>query len=241
MKLHLPAALGLAALLAACAQPAPPPPVAVAPAPVVVTDTSEAVYSVRSVNRRTRQIALNTPQDTVITIKAGPQVRNFDRIRVNDRVRIRFADAVAISMAPSRARRPVVRGRRGRGRARPAGPAAEQGAVGAGITETVRIVGVDAATGRTTFVRPDGTTRSVTPRQPAVVAFAKALKPGDLVNVALRRRRRRAGPAGDLIRGAGGLGFRPPRIAAVPGTIGPARHDQQEGSPPCSFALSWPG
>ncbi|MBX9701205.1 MAG: hypothetical protein K2X74_17350, partial [Acetobacteraceae bacterium] len=100
MKFHLPAALGLAALVAACASPPPPAPVAAAPAPVVVADTSEAVYSVRSVNRRTRQIALNTPQDTVITITAGPQVRNFDRIRVNDRVRIRFADAVALSMAP---------------------------------------------------------------------------------------------------------------------------------------------
>jgi hypothetical protein len=181
MKLHLPAAMGLAALLAACASPPPPPPVAAAPQPVVVADTSEAVYSVRSVNRRTRQIALNTPQDTVITIKAGPQVRNFNQIRVNDRVRIRFADAVAISMAPpgTQAGRPegMVAAERGPQGQRP------QGAVGAGVTETVRIVSVDAATGRTTFVRPDGTTRSVTPRQPEVVAFAKALKPGDLVNV----------------------------------------------------------
>jgi hypothetical protein len=181
MKLHLPAAMGLAALLAACASPPPPPPVAAAPQPVGVADTSEAVYSVRSVNRRTRQIALNTPQDTVITIKAGPQVRNFNQIRVNDRVRIRFADAVAISMAPpgTQAGRPegMVAAERGPQGQRP------QGAVGAGVTETVRIVSVDAATGRTTFVRPDGTTRSVTPRQPEVVAFAKALKPGDLVNV----------------------------------------------------------
>ncbi|MBY0329487.1 MAG: hypothetical protein K2X49_02295 [Acetobacteraceae bacterium] len=183
MKFSLPAALGLAALAAACAAPAPPPPpTAAAPAPVVVADTSEAVYSVRSVNRRTRQIALNTPQDTVVTIKAGPQVRNFDRIRVNDRVRIRFADALAISMAPAGAQagtapQGAVAAERGPRGARP------QGALGAGITETVRIVGVDAATGRTTFVRPDGTTRSVTPRQPEVIAFARALRPGDLVNV----------------------------------------------------------
>lgn len=183
MNIRFVAALGLAAALAACAQPAPPPVTAApAPAPVVVSDTSEAVYSVRSINRRTRQIALNTPQDTVITIKAGPQVRNFDRIKVNDRVRIRFADAVAVSMAPpgtqaGAAPEAMLAGERGPAGRRP------QGAVGAGITETVRIVSVDAATGRTTFVRPDGTTRSVTPRQPQVVAFAKQLKPGDLVNV----------------------------------------------------------
>ncbi len=183
MKIKAFAVLGLAALAAACAQPAPPPPVAApAPAPVVVADTSEAVYSVRSVNRRTRQIALNTPQDTVITIKAGPQVRNFDRIRVNDRVRIRFADAIALSMAPAgsqagTAPTGVVEAARGPAGTRP------QGALGAGITETVRIVSVDAATGKTTFVRPNGVTRTVTPRNPQIVAFAKQLKPGDLVNV----------------------------------------------------------
>jgi hypothetical protein len=181
MKIHALAALGLAVLAAACAEPAPPPVAAARPAPVVVADTSEAVYSVRSVNRRTRQIALNTPQDTVITIKAGPQVRNFDRIRVNDRVRIRFADAIALSMAPagSQAGTPtgVVETERGPAGRRP------QGALGAGITETVRIVSVDAATGKTTFVLPNGVTRTATPRQPAILAFAKQLKPGDLVNV----------------------------------------------------------
>jgi hypothetical protein len=184
MKLHLSAALGLVALVAAaCTTPPPPPPPAAAappPSPVVVADTSEAVYSVRSINRRTREIALNTPEDRVITIKAGPQVRNFNQIRVNDRVRIRFADAVALSMAPPgtpAAPEAVVAAERGPRGQRP------QGAVGAGVTETVRIVSVDPATGRTTFVRPDGTTRSVTPRQPEVVAFARALRPGDQVNV----------------------------------------------------------
>ena len=149
---------------------------------MVVADTSEAVCSVRSVNRRTRQIALNTPQDTVVTIKAGPQVRHFDRIRVNDRVRVRFADALAISMAPAGAQagaapQGAMAAERGPLGVRP------QGALGAGITETVRIVGVDAATGRITSVRPDGTTRSVTPRQPEVIAFVRAPRPGDLVNV----------------------------------------------------------
>jgi hypothetical protein len=182
MKFHLPAALGLAALAAACAAPPPPPqPMAAQPQPVVIADTSEAVYSVRSVNRRTREIALNTPQDTVVTVKAGPQVRNFDRIRVNDRVRIRFADAVAVAMVPpgSATGRPeaMVAAERGPQGQRP------QGALGAGVTETVRIVSVDQATGRTTFVRPNGTTRSVTPRQPEVLAFARALKPGDEVSV----------------------------------------------------------
>jgi hypothetical protein len=183
MKINAFAAMGLVALVAACAQPAPPPPVAApAPAPVVVADTSEAVYSVRSINRRTRQIALNTPQDTVVTIKAGPAVRNFDKIKVNDRVRIRFADAIALSMAPAGAQAgapPVgaVEAERGPAGRRP------QGALGAGVTETVKIVSVDAATGRTTFVRPNGVTRTVTPRQPAVLAFAKQLKPGDMVNV----------------------------------------------------------
>lgn len=180
MMHRLPLALGLAALVVACAEPAPPPVVA-APQPVIVADTSEAVYSVRSINRRTRQIALNTPQDRVITITAGPEVRNFNRIRVNDRVRVRFADAVAFSMVPRGEAAPSPEATLAAAR----GPAGQrpQGALGAGISETVRIVRVDPATGRTTFVRPDGTTRSVTPQRPETVAFARALKPGDEVTI----------------------------------------------------------
>ena len=181
MKRHLPAVLCLGALLAACAQPAPPPPRAAVPAPIVVSDTLEAVYSVRSVNRRTRQIQLNTPEDKVITIKAGPEVRNFNQIRVGDRVRVRFAEGVAFSVAPPGSPAPspeaiVAAGRSPEGR-RPAG------AVGTLITETVKIVSVDPATGKTTFIRPDGTTRVVTPRSAEGIAFAKALKPGDMVNI----------------------------------------------------------
>jgi len=182
MNRRLPLALVLAALVAACAETPPPAaPVVNAPAPVIVADTSEAVYSVRSINRRTRQIALNTPEDRVITITAGPAVRNFSRIKVGDRVRVRFADAVAFSMAP----RGETPGTPDATLAAARGPAGQRpsGALGAGITETVRIVRVDPATGRTTFVRPDGTTRSVTPRRPETVAFAKALRPGDEVNV----------------------------------------------------------
>jgi hypothetical protein len=177
----LAAALSLGALLGACA-PQPPAPVASPPPPpVVIADTAEAVYAVRSINRRTRQIALNTPEDRVITITAGPAVRNFDRIRVGDRVRVRFAETVAFAMAPAggTAGQPdaVVTAARG-----PAGQL-PSGAVGAAVSETVRIVRVDQATGRVTFIRPDGTTRSVTPQQPATVAFARALNPGDQVNV----------------------------------------------------------
>ncbi len=180
MTIRLPIALGLVALLAACADPAPPP-VAAAPQPVIVADTSEAVYSVRSVNRRTRQIALNTPEDRVVTITAGPEVRNFSRIRVGDRVRVRFADAVAFSMVPRGTATPAPEATLAAAR----GPAGQRpaGALGAGITETVRIVRVDPATGRTTFVRPDGTTRSVTPQRPETLAFARALQPGDEVTI----------------------------------------------------------
>jgi hypothetical protein len=183
MKPYLPAAaLCAGVLLSACAEQAPPP-VAAAPPPqpIVVADTSEAVYSVRAVNRRTRDIALNTPDDRVITIKAGPEVRNFNRIRVGDRVRVRFAEGVALAMAPPDStpqptEAVVGAARSGRGQL----PGA---AVGGRGTETVRIVSVDPATGRTTFIRPDGTTRSVTPQRPETLEFARGLRPGDMVTV----------------------------------------------------------
>jgi hypothetical protein len=180
MMMHpLPALICLTLALGACAT-AEAPPRAAAPAPIVVADTTEAVYAVRSINRRTRQIALNTPEDRVVTITAGPDVRNFSQIRVGDRVRVRFADSVALSLAPPGAA-PAPEAAAAAARSAPG--QRPSGAAGLRVTETVRIVRVDPATGRTTFLRPDGVTRSVVPERPDAIAFAKALKPGDMVTV----------------------------------------------------------
>jgi hypothetical protein len=167
------------AVLAACAQPAPPPPPP--PQPTAVGQTTTVTATVESVDRTTREVLLSTP-NALLTVKAGPEVRNLDQLKSGDRVVVEYAEAVAVALSqPGDPRAPaaaMVAARRAPPGARP----------GAGVAEAVRvrvaIQSVNAAGTQVTFVGPSGTPRTVTVRDPAMQDFARRLRPGDQVEVA---------------------------------------------------------
>lgn len=55
-----------------------------------------AVATVESVDRQTREVTLRGPRGNTVTIKAGPEVRNFDQIEPGDTVTASYLDATAI-------------------------------------------------------------------------------------------------------------------------------------------------
>jgi hypothetical protein len=111
--------LGSGLGLVACAPTAPPS--------AVVEDYVAAVAVLESVDQRSRDVLLRGPAGRLLTVKAGPEVRNLAQVRAGDRVRIAYQQAVAVQLSPPGGALPpaerdtaAVRAARG---ARPAGAA----------------------------------------------------------------------------------------------------------------------
>jgi hypothetical protein len=183
-------AAGAALLLAACAdtpatQTGPAASAAPPPQPAVVSSTAEMVAAVDQVDRRTRTVVLRGPNDRPVTVKVGPEVRNFDQIRRGDRVRVRYEEALAVALArPGTSADPRV------GLATARAPAGER--PGAAALETtrarVRVDAIDLANNTVTFTPigagPGGTQRVAKVRRPEMQEFLRGLRVGDEVDVA---------------------------------------------------------
>lgn len=179
LKLAAFVALPLLAL-GACAS-TPPQPVT-PPAPVVVSTAKEAVGVVQSVNARTREVAIRTPNDGTITLVAGPEIQNFSRIRRGDRVRVRFEEAVAAQLTPRGTSLPA---EIDQGAARAPSGSRPAGAVVTTVRDTVTINAVDTTANTVTFTSSRGVRRTVAVRSPEMQAFIRTIQPGQQVNIAI--------------------------------------------------------
>ncbi len=180
-RLRMAAIIALPLLgLGACAS-TPPQPVT-PPAPTVVSTAKEAVGVVRSVNARTRQIAIRTPSNETVTVVAGPEVSNFAQIRPGNRVRLRFEEAVAVQLTPRGTDLPA---EVDVGAARSAPGSRPAGAVVTTVRDTVTINAVDTTANTVTFTSSRGVRRTLPVRSPEMQAFIRTIQPGQRVNVAI--------------------------------------------------------
>lgn len=156
------------------------------PAPAAQTAQRETVLEttavVEKVNQATREVELRASDGELVTVVAGPEVRNLPQLAAGDVVRLTYFESVAARMAETADGGPattaaVVAGRAPEG-AKPAG------LVGTAVNMVVTMVSYDPATAVATFTTPEGTTESVVVH-PAMRAFAAARSPGDRVAVEL--------------------------------------------------------
>jgi hypothetical protein len=181
-RLKLAAIIALPLLgLGACAESPPPQPVT-PPPPAVVSTAKEAVGVVQSVNARTRQVAIRTPSESVVTVVAGPEVQNFARIRRGDRVRVRFEEAVAVQLTPRGTNLPA---EIDLGAARAPAGGRPAGALVTTVRDTVTVNAVDTTANTVTFTSSRGVRRTVAVRSPEMQAFIRTIQPGQRVNVAI--------------------------------------------------------
>jgi hypothetical protein len=96
-----------AALLGACALPAlaqqKPEASAVtmassAPGTGTIASTVKVTATVTAIDAATREIKLKGPNGKMHTLTAGPDVRNFDQIKVGDTVVVRYAEALTLTL-----------------------------------------------------------------------------------------------------------------------------------------------
>ena len=86
-----PTFLGVAALLAGCASPDP--------APVTVERDGQLRAVIQTVDPETREILLRAEDGRLISLVAGPEVRNFDQLEAGDTVVAGYLESLTASMA----------------------------------------------------------------------------------------------------------------------------------------------
>lgn len=94
-----------AALIVATALPAlgqTPPTggsmMATTPGKGVAANVVEMTASVQAVDKANRTVTLKGPNGDLHTITAGPEVKNFDQIKVGDRVAARYMEALSLEL-----------------------------------------------------------------------------------------------------------------------------------------------
>ncbi len=173
------ALIGIASLpaLAQTNPPAAKAAVVAASSPGQATVAAAVTVSatVEAIDKATRLVTLKGPQGKLHTVTAGPEVRNFEQVKVGDVVTVRYLEALTLTLmkdgkelrsmteTPGAARAPAGE--------RPAGVVANQTEV------TANVVALDAATQTVTLKGP---TRTVDLKVPDAGQF-KLIKVGDQI------------------------------------------------------------
>ncbi len=159
-----------AAALTACAESRP-----------AVTETLVSASAVvESVDPATRQVVLRGDDGQVVSVVAGPEVRNLAQLEKGDRVTFNYYESVFVSMADADtppATTTVAAGRAPEG-SKPGGAAVVNTEV------VVTVLSYNPKNGFATFRTPDGATRNATV-PPELRTFAASRAPGSKVRVSL--------------------------------------------------------
>jgi len=153
-----------------------------APPPAYKSELTRVQATVQSIDPKAREVTIVGPKGPV-TIVVGPEVRNFDNLRVGDKVNVSFYQGIAAQIA--------------KGAQKVSDPAAAafasgnatgpgmmpSGLAGASATVMVRIEAIDLPTNTVAFKRSDGTIHIIEVKSPQMRDFIRTLKPGDHVNV----------------------------------------------------------
>ncbi len=129
----------------------------------VVIDTYQITAKVAEVDHAKRTYTLETPDGRKTPYKAGPEVINFDQVRVGDRVRATVTDSLVIRVRDKGEVATSADGETGVIAVTPKG--SKPGVLMADTIEvTTRVKSVDPANHKATLEYPDGGTRTVSVR-----------------------------------------------------------------------------
>ncbi len=139
------------------------------------TGTVKATATVVAIDAATRTVSLKTKQGKVTDIQVGEDVRNFEQLRVGDKVAVEYTQALSVSLT----RQSGMRSSSEREIAERATPGGKPGGmVGREVMVTADVVAVNAKTGMVTLKGPRGRMVDVHVEDPKQL---KAVRPGEQV------------------------------------------------------------
>jgi Cu/Ag efflux protein CusF len=129
--------------------------VGTAPGMAGVAQTVNVVATITNIDAATREVTLKGPQGREVTVELGPEVKNFDRMKVGDLVNAQYVEALTLEL--KKGGKAVV-GRTEESKAGTAKPGGAPGAIaGRRVTIVADVVGVDPATQTVTLKGPKQT------------------------------------------------------------------------------------
>jgi hypothetical protein len=149
-----------------------------------VTEEQAAEASVVEVLQAARAVTLQRADGQRLTVTCGPEVRNFDRINVGDKVKALYRMTLAVRVL--RPDEPDTMPSSQAAVARAAVGAEPGAGVAAGLAMTVKVESVDAEKHVVVFTDPDGRRRTVRAQRDEGKRFVEGLKPGDRVEIVHR-------------------------------------------------------
>lgn len=165
----------LAGLVAGCASTPE------APTKAEVTEEVSAEATVLAVDKGAREVTLQRADGTRAVVVAGPEVRNFDRIEVGNKISARYV--VSLSARRLKPDEPDTQSTVGVAAGRAKAGEAPAGAIGAGVAVTVVVKSVDLERNIVAFTDPEGSLHAVEAQRDEGKRFIAGLKPGDRVEL----------------------------------------------------------
>jgi Cu/Ag efflux protein CusF len=113
------------------------------PGKVSMAEAISATASVEAVDKAKRLITLKGPQGNSFVVQAGPEVKNFDQIKVGDLVIVKFVEALTLELKPGGGQIRERIERENMASAKPGDPPAA--VAGRTVTVIADVIGIDAA------------------------------------------------------------------------------------------------
>ena len=163
-----------------------------APGKAGVAKTVKFTASIIAIDKATRDVTLKGPKGNEVPLTVGPDVKNFDQLKVGDQVNVEYVEAITLELKKGGGQNVARTEQIGKAGAKPG--ARPAGAVGRQVTIVADVVDVDAATQSVTLRGPKHT---VDPphRGPRAVQANREGRPGRGDIHPGARRRRRSGEA----------------------------------------------
>jgi Cu/Ag efflux protein CusF len=115
----------------------------------------QIVATVEEVDAAKGHVTLKGPKGNLVPLTVGPEVRNLAQVKVGDKVRVRYAEALSLTLKKDGKELPSAKAASETMRA-PAG-ATPAGAVGEQVTVVANVIAVDAKTHQVTLKGPSRT------------------------------------------------------------------------------------
>ena len=155
-----------------------------APGKVGVGQVTNVTATITAIDKAKRDVTLKGPQGNLLTVTAGPEVKNFDQLKVGDQVDMKYAEAVTMELKKGGGM--IVQRTEQTGKVGAQPGAAPAGLMGREVTIVADVVAVDAAKQTITLKGPGAHHRPARRRSRAVQAHRKGRSGGSEIHPGAR-------------------------------------------------------
>ena len=120
-----------------------------------VAEVVKLTATITAIDKASRDVTLKGPQGNEVTLTAGPEVKNFDQMKVGDQVNVEYVQALTLELKKGGGLVVARTEQKGAAAAKPGEKPA--GAAGRQITIVADVIGVDAAKQSITLKGPKQT------------------------------------------------------------------------------------